>query len=163
MKTKNSGTMTFEKLLSRSFSRGSSRFWSDGPRGLELNEVHAYLDSGGDVNRRSESGDMLLQIAAYNGEAEIVQLLLAHSADINAQGHHGYTALHLAVDADIDGPIQSGRMITDLPVARLLIEAGADESVRTDDGKAARDIAVAYGKKLVALYDSIPRTQSGRS
>jgi len=155
MKTK--AAMTFDKLLSRSFGKESYPFWSNGPRGLDINDVRAYLESGGDVNQRSKSGDTLLHIAAWNGDLEIVQFLLAHGADINSRGNNGYTALHLAVDGDIDGPIQSGRAVTELPVARLLIEAGADESLRDDGGEIPRDTAVAYGKKPVEFYDAIPR------
>ena len=165
MKFKSKKPMTFERLISRSFGKESSRFWSFSlsPRGLTVEDVQQYLDEGGDTNARTGDQQTLLHIAADNGEIDIVRLLLAHCADINAKGYYGYTPLHMAVDSDIDAPIQSGRAVTDLPVARLLIEAGADESIRADDGKTPRDFAVAYGNKLVALYDAIPRARSAHS
>jgi len=157
--------MTFERLMSRSFGKESSSFWplSPSPRGLTLDDVQKYLDEGGDANARTANQQTLLHIAADNGETDIVRLLLTYGADINAKGYYGYTALHLAVDSDIDAPIQSGRAVTELPVARLLIESGADESIRAENGETPREIAVAYGNKLVALYDAIPRTQSTHS
>ena len=41
-----------------------------------------------------QTGMTLLQHAAYRGNSELCDLLLAHGADINSNYHeHGYTAL----------------------------------------------------------------------
>jgi cytohesin len=153
--------MTFEKLMSRSFGKESSSFWSFslGPHGLRLKEVQQYLDDGGDPNHRTENQQTLLHIAADNCEMEIVELLLARGADINAKGFHGYTALHLAVDSECDTSSRDGRRATELPLTTLLMSRGADESIRNDDAETARDFAIAYGTRETALYDAIPRPQ----
>jgi hypothetical protein len=162
MSAKKQQPMTFERLMSRAFGKESSSFRRGGPRGLRMEEVQQYLNDGGDVNRRTEAGQTLLHIAADNSQMDTVRLLVSGGADINAKGYHGYTPLHLAVDMDCN--TQSGRddsRATELPVAKFLIDAGADESVQDDDGETARDIAVAYGKAEADLYDSISRRSQG--
>jgi len=148
-------SMTFEKLMGRSFGAESSSFWSGRPRGLRIEEVQRYLDDGGDPNRRTETGQTLLHIAADNGKIEIMRLLLARGADVNAKGYHGYTPLHIAVDSDCDTSSRDGRSATELPLTKLLLGFSADESVRDDDGETARDFAVAYGAVETRLYDQL--------
>src|SRR4051812_7902027 len=152
--------MTYERLMSRSFGKESSSFWSFSlsPGGLQIADVRQYLDEGGDVNRRDEHQKTLLHIAADNGELEIIKLLLARGADINARSYRNYTALHLAVDMECVGltekwlstrtwrlwgqqnrMISNDRLVGELPLTKFLIDAGADESARDDDGEIPRD------------------------
>src|SRR5689334_4828287 len=156
MKLKSKKPMTFERLMSRSFGKESSSFWSFNlsPRGLQVKDVQQYLDEGGDPNRRTEHQQTLLHIAADNGDLDVIKLLIAHGADINARGYRNYTPLHLAVDGDCNTSGRDGRVATELPAAKLLIESGADESIRDDDGEIPRDTAVLYGKITAALYDA---------
>jgi len=156
--------MTFEKLMSRSFGKESSSFWSLSlsPRGLQVKDVQQYLDNGGDPNQRTKDQQTLLHIAADNSDLEIVKLLIAHGAEVNTKGFRGYTPLHLAVDADCDTSARDDRRLTDLPVTRILIESGADESIRDDEGEVPRDTAVACGKIAIQLYDAISRMPSGK-
>ncbi|MEO6434440.1 MAG: ankyrin repeat domain-containing protein [Tepidisphaeraceae bacterium] len=164
MNTKNQKSMTLERLLSRSYGKESSTFWRGGPRGLTLEDVRRYLDEGGDVNGRFESGDTLLHNATSNLQIEIVRLLVARGADVNAKGYHGYTPLHRAVDMDCNTQNREDySCASELPLTKILIDAGADETVRDDDNETARDIAVAYGEAETGLYDSLPRQQSGKN
>ena len=163
MKTKNQTPTTFEKLVSRSFGADSSSLGRNGPRGLCLEEVKGYLDAGGDPNRRTDTGQTLLHIAVDNGGVDVIRLLLDCGADVNARGYHGYTALHLAVDSDCDTSPRNGRRATELPLTRWLLGFGVDELVRDDDGKTARDIAVAYGESEARLYDEIFRPRNRKS
>jgi cytohesin len=162
---KNRKPMTFELLMSRSFGKESSSFWSFSlsPSGLKVKDIQQYLDEGGDPNRRTDHQQTLLHIAADNSDLDVVKLLIARGADINAKGYHGYTPLHLAVDADCDTSAHDDRRISDLPVTKLLIEAGADEFVRDDDGEIPRDTAVVRGNVVTALYDAIPRANATKS
>jgi ankyrin repeat protein len=178
MKTKSHKPMTFERLMSRSFGKESSNFWSWSlsPRGLQIRDVRQYLDDGGDPNHRNERQQTLLHIAADNGEVEIVKLLLARGVDINARGYRNYTALHLTVDAECvvltekwlstspwrfrrpqNVTMSKDYRLAELSLTKVLIDAGADESARDDDGDTPRDIAVVYGKKLAALYDAVSK------
>src|SRR5262250_2369256 len=101
--------MTFESLMSRSFGAESSSFWSGGPRGFTIEDVQRYLDEGGDPNSRTDSRQTLLHIATDNAQVEIVRLLVARGADVNAKGYHGCTPLHIAVDMDCDTSPRDGR------------------------------------------------------
>jgi ankyrin repeat protein len=152
--------MTLERLMSRSFGGESSSFWRGGPRWLTFKDVQRYLDEGGDPNGRADSGNTLLHIATDNGEVEIIQLLVARAADVNARGFHGYTPLHLAVASDCDTSPRDGRRAMELPLTKLLLGFAPDESVRDDDGETARDVAGAYGGHEAQLYDQIPRDRS---
>lgn len=57
--------------------------------------VRVLVAHGADPNIRG-TGHFPLQLAAQIGDAKIVELLLDHSADINARGFMGRTALEVA-------------------------------------------------------------------
>lgn len=59
----------------------------------------------------------------------IVTLLVDRGADVNAQQHGGWTALHAAA------------FIDDLPMAEYVVAHGADTSLTSDDGKTPIDVA----------------------
>lgn len=83
--------------------------------------VEELLDEGADVNltlRRTP-----LHVAAEKGHSEIVDLLVAHGADLNAQDHLGRVPLLLAVNRG------------HREIARRLAEAGTDATVRTHQGE----------------------------
>src|SRR5580765_2205504 len=135
--------MTFEKVIKHF-----------GNRALRLKDVQRYLDSGGDINRRDEKMNWsLLHFAAEDCNPEIVKLLAARGADMNARDKDGWTPLHWAVESDIDAAQQEARRARELPTVKTLIELGADTTARAVDGSTPRDIAAAYG--LEALYDSL--------
>ena len=93
----------------------------------------------------------------------LFRCLFSRGADINAKGYFGQTALHYAVDMEAinnsdDVPCPAK---TDMPITRMLIELGADESIRSDQGETARDWAVEYEES--DLYDSISRESRRKS
>lgn len=138
--------MTFEKVIKHF-----------GNRALRLKDVLRYLDAGGDVNRRDQTMNWsLLHFAAEDCNPEIVRLLAARGADMNAGDKDGWTPLHWAVESDIDAAQQEARRARELPTVKALIEHGADMTVKATDGSTPRDIAAAYG--LEALYDSVSQS-----
>jgi ankyrin repeat protein len=135
--------MTFEKVI-KGF----------GNRALRLKDVQRYLDAGGDVNRRDPKMNWsLLHFAAEDCNSEVIRLLAARGADLNAAAQNGWTPLHLAVDSDIDAAQQEARSATALPTVKTLIELGADPTARATNGLLPRDIAAEY--ELEDLYDSV--------
>jgi ankyrin repeat protein len=141
--------MTFDRLLRVGWHR------------VGRDDIDRYLQRGGDVNRRTESGSSLLHLATDNARIDLIRQLVARGADINATGHRGYTSLHLAVNTDCDTQSRDGRRATQLPVSAALVQLGADEAIRDGDGHTPRDIAVAYGPGEAELYDALPRPRRG--
>ena len=150
--------MTFERLMSRAFGKESMTFWIFGPRGLTIKDVEHYLAEGGDINRRTEYGNTLLHTAADNQQLDLVEFLIARGADVNARGACGYTPLHYAVDIECNTQCRPNYYSpAEFRVTKLLLQAGADDSLRDENGQTARDVAVEYGE--AALYDLLPRRQ----
>ena len=125
-------------------------------RGLSVQRIASYLDQGGDINAQSSKGDMrgLLHFAAEDMNSEVIRLLIQRGVDLELRMRSGWTALHLAVDADVDCATNSGQKIT-LGTVKTLIEVGANELAQNDDGGMPRDIAVSY--LVHDLYDSVSR------
>jgi len=107
--------------------------------------AEALLDAGADVlavSRNSE-GNLAINAAAAGPRADrrpgIVSLLIARGCPVDGRGSpRGHTPLHEAADNG------------DVALVRLLLDSGADESLRTGDGQTARDIAREHGRLEVA-------------
>ena len=80
----------------------------------DVDGVSAYVKSGKTVHLRDPTGMTPLHSAASEGYKDIVGLLLANNASVDALGPHGATALHLAA--------HRGRA----SVTELLLREGAD-------------------------------------
>lgn len=119
-----------------------------------VEEFHRYTASGGDVNATHVGGLGLLHQAVEMCNQELIRALIAHGADINIRAADGSTPLHIAVDIDIDGAIQSGQEVT-YTITQLMLSLGADEKVKNKSGEIPRDVAAAYGQRALALYDSV--------
>ena len=63
-----------------------------------IEAIKKHLDSGADVNvKNDEDGRTPLHYAVYKGHKEIVELLIANGADVNAKSEDGYTPLDVAI------------------------------------------------------------------
>lgn len=108
-------------------------------KALKLDKVRAMLEAGDDPNMRDPySGATLLHYATLYNKPEIVVLLLAHKANVNAtidarSPETGATPLLYAV-------VQN-----DLPIAKLLIERGASVRATYRSGRTALHIAANGG------------------
>jgi ankyrin repeat protein len=100
----------------------------------------ALIDAGADVNKRSTNDFSVLPLhsAVAGNQDEVIEVLLAAGADVNARQSHGYTPLH--------GAAQNG---ADRTVDRLLA-AGADAGARNDDGRTPADLAEEAGHHELA-------------
>lgn len=77
---------------------------------------------GADVNLESEYGFTPLTRAVMERSHEMVQVLLAAGADVHKAGKHGAAPM---------------REAHDLPIIRLLLEAGADTGMLSNEGRRA--------------------------
>ena len=86
--------------------------------------VRLLAESGADVNRTNEAGFTALHGAAFRGLSEVVEYLVAHGADIDAQDFRQRTAYSIAL-----GTQQSVYMQEWPGLAARLLELGADATV----------------------------------
>ena len=108
--------------------------------------VRQLLEAGADVNDNANS--TALATAAYYGDPEIVKLLLARGADVNAaegkQCCDNKTALHNAA--------RSGVESTD--VMTLLLKAGASVNAADEDGRTPLMDSVSQREKVLVLLEA---------
>lgn len=127
-------------------------------RAGEVDGLREYLSAGYDPNATSARGDTLLTVAAYAGQLECVELLLAsRGIDVDRQSRQGFTALI--------GAAYQGR----LDIASRLLDAGAKPDATNTAGQTALMYAAMFDRRaiaelLVARGASVSRTDAeGRS
>ena len=98
-----------------------------------------------DASTKSLFNDYPINIAATRGSIDEMILLLAHGADINAAGEHGYLPIHNAVEQD------------KVEAISWLIEHGALVNARNDIGLTPKELAKALDNKgAMDLLDKFP-------
>ena len=123
-----------------------------------VEQLHAELSRGTNVDLIDEGGETALMLAAHYGHAEAVQLLLAYKANPNRKTNIGITALMLSAHAGNDEVVQ------------LLVERGANIETEDNVGNTASSLARLNGfNKVVEALDQIGvgvhegRATSGRA
>eukprot|EP00123_Amoebidium_parasiticum_P020567 comp5257_c0_seq1/m.1292 comp5257_c0_seq1/g.1292 ORF comp5257_c0_seq1/g.1292 comp5257_c0_seq1/m.1292 type:complete len:173 (-) comp5257_c0_seq1:49-567(-) len=108
----------------------------------EEEEVKAYLDRGIPMDCRDGNGNTALHMAAANGHAEVVQLLLTKCTrdDVNATNEPKNTPLHWAA---LNGHRQ---------ICELLVKAGADINVQNGAGHSPLYEALSNNREDVSDY-----------
>lgn len=125
-----------------------------GGGGAARSEIHDAIESGdavkvseilaGDASKilvKNKDGWQPLHTAAFNGEEEIVKILLGAGADKNARCSDGDTAVHYASAQGHDD------------VLVVLATAGAKLDLLDNDGEAPLDVA--QGKKTKKLLQGL--------
>ncbi|XRB11467.1 hypothetical protein RI054_02g13000 [Pseudoscourfieldia marina] len=98
------------------------------------------LENSANVNQQSINGDTPLHIAAWNNAYDICDLLILQNiANVNLQNEYGETPLHLAAEAGHDAVIE------------LLLDLGAETSIRDNQGKTASDVCDADSECYILL------------
>ncbi|MBN1524081.1 MAG: ankyrin repeat domain-containing protein [Spirochaetales bacterium] len=100
-------------------------------------KIGTYLQAGGDPNLKNNIGWPLLQIAAEQGKAEAVKVLLAAHADIDELDGDNRTALMKSCYYGYKETV------------KILLDAGADYSLKDNLGESALRKSVYRGHKEV--------------
>jgi hypothetical protein len=128
--------------------------------------VRKLIDSGADLNQTSGVWTPMLAAVAGNNEASL-KLLLAAGASIDIRQPDGDTLVHRASGANLKTLVSHGADVNatnakgatplhyaarfgQLGSARMLLELGADRTLRDRDGKTPLDRALENGNALVA-------------
>ena len=102
----------------------------------DVRKVKALLAQGTDVNAADAYGMTLLHWAADKGHKDVVELLLAHGANVNAKElEHGISSLQYAA------------MNGHVGVMEVLLGHGADVSAKDNHGTTALEWAAMRGQK----------------
>lgn len=102
--------------------------------------VKAEVSGGTAVNASDADGHTPLTAAAYVGNVELVEYLLAHKADVNAANGSGETPLFEAIkNADEDGAVA---------VSKVLIAHGAAINIKCN-GVAPLELAIGNQSKQI--------------
>jgi ankyrin repeat protein len=98
------------------------------------------IERGADVNVASHNNMKVapLHSAVARQSRNLVELLLARGADVNAKQQAGYTPLHGAAAAG------------ERELCELLLRHGADRAAQSDDGKTPADLARDRGHATIA-------------
>jgi ankyrin repeat protein len=123
---------------------------------------------GIDLEARARNGDNALMIASYKGNAPAVAALLARKVEVNRPG---WTALHYAAASGSDDvvhmllskraaldarspnettPIMMAARGGHILTVKLLLDEGADATLKNDQGMTAIDFARASGRADIA-------------
>jgi hypothetical protein len=121
---------------------------------LMLAALRGYLDlcatlisRGAEINK---AGWTPLHYAATGGNAEIVSLLLKHSANINAVAPNGST------------PLMMGAMFGSSEVVKQLLDAGADTDLKNAGGQTAMDYAINGSRPdAIAMLRKVSQAKPG--
>lgn len=116
--------------------------WSNAP------EVTKYLlERGADTAARDPDNRTALHLAVDRRDYPAVAALLAAGVDVNARGWAGETAIYYVV-ADVKPHLHGG-----MEILKLLVESGADLTIRSDAGQTVLDIADERREQRPDIYN----------
>lgn len=128
---------------------------------MEDIEFAAYLiEAGADVNLGlPRGGETALHKAAVNNKFKSMQLLINKGGEVNRRAKDGGRS-EMAVFGELWGecPLHIAAVRSDRNIIELLLDAGADKTLKTSQGKTPFDFAVQYERsgdiiKLLQIED----------
>lgn len=134
----------------------------------DIDAAEQLLKNGANVNARNRHGETLLMTCVHSSIA--VDMLIKYRADVSLKDNDGNTALHYAVSywnndyvikalidagAPVDAmddtgftPLMMVSSSNNYQIARLLLERGADHTLKDREGYTAIEIARQIGNSI---------------
>ncbi len=103
--------------------------------------VNLLLQYGADPGARDFNGNTALMEAAQCGQLAVAETLLKHGVDVNCRGTHAQQSLTPLMSAFINDPSVVNPRTGRLPMMRLLLQHGADSSLKDNQGETALTLA----------------------
>lgn len=110
-----------------------------------IDTAKTLLENGFDINEKNYIYPISAAIASEN--PKVVEFAINNGAIVNIDLGNGWTPLHEAIDAAIDGMIQNNEEAPtrdSLEIIALLIQNGADAERVNDQGKSPLDLFNVY-------------------
>lgn len=99
--------------------------------------IEILLEAGADARALADNDTSVLMLAVMHGAKEdVLEMLLRHGADINAQNEFGQSTLHCAVDGKIG-------------IVKFLLSRGGRVEIRTGRGHSVLHLALLEGRSKV--------------
>ncbi len=125
----------------------SSGDWKD--------RFEACLQEGLEIDQCSvDDGWSLVHFAVEAENYAAVNWLYSRGADLNAQDESGNTALHYAVQADVEMSLQIDSTV-DFRGTGFLLSLGADPRIKNSTGLTVQDIAASFGDTILMEYKTL--------
>ena len=112
-------------------------------RGGDLEAVKKFLDEGADINQRGHGGGgtPLHCASSWSNKKEVVELLIAKGADVNAKDDQGYY---------LETPLHKAAFWGNTEIIEFLIAKGADVNAKSSSNSTPLDKTYASGETETA-------------
>lgn len=115
----------------------------------DVDVVQALVKRGANIHALDKSGNTILH---YQSDPKVTTYLLMHGLDPNARNNRNETPLHNAViDSNLD---EENLRDSALEIIRVLLEYGANVSIKNDFGETPIDVANSEDIELIELLKS---------
>ena len=159
--------MSFDELIEAIYARNkyddfgnlAKTIYTDDPDKFYtdfFDKVRQFVKEGGNLNQaRPPMGWSLMHIACEKRDIRLIQGLLEFDRNLlNTHAECHYPPIFRALDADIDGQIQTGQEII-FETTKAMLALGTDPDARFKTNESLREFAESYGKSVVQKFDQI--------
>jgi ankyrin repeat protein len=104
----------------------------------------ALIDNGADITLKDKNGQTPLMHAVRGGDISLIKNIIVLPQNLDAKDNNGWTAFHFLFENEI---LRSDEKQAE--IARLLINAGADINIQTNDKSSALHLAIERNYQFV--------------